>query len=213
MSMYPPVQRTMVRLLSPPRMSTYLAGCEDDVSRAVDLYRWNLDVSMAFFESLHYLEVAVRNRVDESLSAWVGPGTDWLDPASAIPLAPGTRARIAVARDRAARGGRPVAHGHVVAELTFGFWPSLLSDAYNRTLWQPALKAAFPRARRTDLRDRLLRAGTLRNRVAHHEPVFSLDLGSEHEQIITVAELVEPRLGWWIDATSRTDAVLRRRPA
>jgi len=59
--MYPPVRRTMVGLLSAPRMSTYLGACNDDVEDAVELYRWNLDISMALFESIHYLEVATRN--------------------------------------------------------------------------------------------------------------------------------------------------------
>ena len=69
MSIYPPVRRTMVGLLSQPRMSTYLGACAGDVSAAVDLYRWNMDVSMALFEAIHYLEVGVRNRADDALTA------------------------------------------------------------------------------------------------------------------------------------------------
>lgn len=212
MSMYPPVQRTMLGLLSRPRMSTYESACDGDVARAVDLYRWNLDVSMALFESIHYLEVALRNRVDEALAGLAGPAVDWLDAPPHVPLNAGTRKRIAVARAHAARGGREVTHGHVIAEITFGFWPYLFAENYNRGLWQPALRAAFPAATRSALHGGLTSIGVVRNRIAHHEPLISVDVAVEHARVLSTAELVEPRLGWWIDTTSRVDAVLRQRP-
>lgn len=213
MSMYSPVQRTMVGLLSRPRMSTYEHACGGDVAAAVDLYRWNLDVSMALFESIHYLEVAVRNRIDEALSQLAGPGADWLDAPPSVPLNPGTTTRIAQARKYAGRGRQTVTHGHVIAEITFGFWPYLFADNYNRTLWQPSLKAAFPGMQRSALHAGLTSVAGLRNRIAHHEPLIGLDVEAEYHSIIEVAEMVEARLGWWIDTTSRVDAVRRARPS
>jgi hypothetical protein len=62
----------MVGLLSAPRMSTYLTACNSDVEAAVELYRWNLDISMALFESIHYLEVATRNKIDVALTGLAG---------------------------------------------------------------------------------------------------------------------------------------------
>ncbi len=121
MSMYPPVQRTMVGLLSRPRMSTYEQASGGDVPAAVDLYRWNLDISMALFEAIHYLEVAVRNRIDDALTQRAGAGVDWLNSPPTVPLNGGTRARIARAREFASRNGRVPTHGHVIAEITFGF--------------------------------------------------------------------------------------------
>jgi hypothetical protein len=211
--MYPPVRRTMVGLLSAPRMSTYTRASGGDVEAAVDLYQWNLDVSMALFESIHYLEVAVRNRMDEALSRLAGPDADWLDAPPGIPLTPGTLARVAVARRNAGRPGREPTHGHVIAEITFGFWPYLLARNYSRTLWANALKGAFRPASRGDLHARLLAVADLRNRIGHHEPLIGLDTAAEYRRILTLAELVDPRLGWWIDTTSRVDAVNRRRPA
>jgi hypothetical protein len=194
-------------------MSTYLDATAGDVAAAVDLYRWNLDVSMALFESIHYLEVAVRNRIDEALSALVGPGQDWLDAPACVPLTPGTRDRVAAARRQARSGSGSPTHGHVIAAFTFGFWPYLLSQAYSRSLWSPALRQAFPRSRRAALHDALSRVSALRNRIAHHEPLLGLDLADEYAHLLGVAEQVEPRLGWWIDSTSRLDTILRRRPA
>lgn len=212
MSMYPPVRRTMVGLLSAPRMSTYLSACGSDVERAVELYRWNLDISMALFESIHYLEVAARNRIDGALTALAGPGYDWLDAPPNVPLNAGTQQRIGLARSYAGRNGRTPTHGHVIAEITFGFWPYLFASNYNSTLWAPALKAAFPAATRADLQNRLKNVADLRNRIGHHEPLIALDTASEYEHVLELAELVEPRLGWWIDSTSRVAAVNKQRP-
>ncbi|MFF1530660.1 hypothetical protein [Cellulomonas sp. NPDC058312] len=211
-SIYPPVRRTMIGLLSTPRMSTYQQACGGDVEAAVDLYRWNLDVSMALFESIHYLEVATRNRIDGALSTLAGAGNDWLDAPPSVPLTAGTRSRIALARSHAGRDGRTPTHGHVIAEITFGFWPYLFSAGYNLTLWAPALKGAFPTATRADLHSRLGRVADLRNRIGHHEPLIALDIATEYTRILELAELVETRLGWWIDSTSRVDAINRRRP-
>jgi hypothetical protein len=203
----------MLGLLSRPRMSTYEDVCDGDVAGAVELYRWNLDLSMALFESIHYLEVALRNRVDEALTALAGPGSDWLDAPASVPLNPGTTQRIAVARAHASRGGRVPTHGHVIAEISFGFWPYLFAANYNRTLWAPALKDAFAGSSRASLHDGLSGVGHLRNRIAHHEPLIGLDLAAEYERVLAVAERIDRRLGWWIDTTSRVDDVLRRRPA
>lgn len=213
MSSYPPVRRTMIGLLSAPRMSTYTQACAGDVEAAVELYRWNLDISMALFESIRYLEVGTRNRVDAALTDLAGPGSDWLDAPPAVPLNDGTRKRVAVARSRASRDGRTPTHGHVIAEITFGFWPYLFTSGYSATLWAPALKSAFPRASRADLNVRLSRVADLRNRIGHHEPLIALDVRAEYARVLELAELVEPRLGWWIDSTSRVDAVNRRRPS
>lgn len=212
MSMYPPVRRTMVGLLSQPRMSTYLAACGQDVPAAVDLYRWNLDISMALFETTHYLEVGLRNRVDEALTALAGAGQDWLDAPPTVPLNAGTQGVIRTARSHASRAGHVPTHGHVIAELTFGFWPYMFAANYNRTLWRPALKDAFPAATRVQMHDNLTEISAFRNRLAHHEPIFALDLPAKYELVLATAELVDSRLGWWIDATSRVDAVLRARP-
>ncbi|MEU4386270.1 hypothetical protein [Promicromonospora sp. NPDC023805] len=36
----------------------------------------------------------------------------------------------------------------------------------------------------------------LRNRIARHEPLLALDIAHEYHGISSLAELVEPRLGW-----------------
>lgn len=215
MSIYPPVRDEMIRLLSVPRLATYTAACDGDVKRALELYRWNLTVSTAFFESIHYFEVAFRNCVDGAVAAWVATGepevTSWFDD-STVPLSEGAWRQVQQAKERIVDAGQVVAHGRIVAELSLGFWEALLSDRYNRTIWATCLKDAFPGTRRQRLHDAVDQIRRLRNRIAHHEPLISRDLESDYELLLGTAERISPRLAWWIDATSRLADVLPERP-
>ena len=136
----------MRTLLSPARMAPYLTVAGDDWTDALALYDWNTCMGAAFFESIHYLEVGLRNALDRTACERLG--SSWLSPTSRL-LTPRSRQATSVAWGRA--GGSRAPHGKVVAELPFGFWWSLLADEHNRRLWQPALRFAFdgPGRRRT----------------------------------------------------------------
>ena len=43
------------------RLHPYLVACSGDAGAALRLYGWNCEISGAFFESLHYIEVGLRN--------------------------------------------------------------------------------------------------------------------------------------------------------
>ena len=49
------------------RMATYLGSAHNDVARALDLYRWNLQLGAAFQEVLAVTEITLRNAVDHAL--------------------------------------------------------------------------------------------------------------------------------------------------
>ena len=121
------------------------------------------------------------------------------------------RARIELTRD---------GHGHdphrVVAALSFGFWVSLLGRGgrgtdYERTLWRPALRDAFPHCSRLTRRQAhgpLNSLRSLRNRIAHHEPIFSRNLDEDHERILEISGWISPATRAWIEHHSRVPAVL-----
>lgn len=77
-------------------------------------------------------------------------------------------------------GSGPRPHeGRVVAELTFGFWRYLLIARYEHSLWNPAIRAKFSALghlsgtdSRRQVYDRVENLNYLRNRVAHHEPIY-----------------------------------------
>jgi hypothetical protein len=95
----------------------------------------------------------------------------------------------------------------------FGFWWSLLSDEYNRRLWQPALIHAFhgPVRRRT-LHGELNDLRLLRNRIAHHEPIHTRALDSDFARLLDVATRIAGALGTHIASTSRVPDLLANYP-
>lgn len=200
--------RTLEEVLSVARMSPYLMATDQDWGQALRLYEWNTRVSAAFFESVHYVEVGLRNALYEAALARFGPS--WLSASSTV-LTPRSRKAVAVALDHA--GGPSAPPGNLVAELPFGFWWSLLSDEYNRRLWQPALRNAFEgQVRRRKLHADLAELRLLRNRIAHHEPIHRRDVDEDFARVVRIAIRIADVLGRHIHATSRVQAVISERP-
>lgn len=199
---------SLALLLSPARMRPYLDATNDRWEEAIALYDWNASVSAAFFESLHYLEVGLRNALDQAVVEHVGIA--WLATTSPS-LTTRSRQIVALAQGRA--GGPDSSRGKLIAELPFGFWWSLLADEYNRRLWQPALRHAFdgPVRRRT-LHAELDEMRRLRNRIAHHEPVHARELRQDYARLLDTAGRVATALGDHIAKTSRVPQVLESKP-
>ena len=166
------------RTLSRGRISRYLAATGGNLDDALQLYEKNVAVSEALFGILHGLEVAVRNSLHHALSDDIGV-TDWYQNGLGLPF--GTYPQLSLTTpmrhmlEKARRNvgpGAPV--GKLIAELTFGFWPFLISGSYHN-LWIASSHNAFPHARipRSFVHTRLETIQRLRNRIAHHEPIMS----------------------------------------
>jgi hypothetical protein len=123
---------------------------------------------------------------------------------------------IDAAKHHLVANGRPETPGRVVAELPLGFWRFLLSGHYERSLWLPCLRGAFPgiegRGMRRDVHDAMRDLHLLRNRIAHHEPIHNRPLRMLHEQALTVAGWVCPVTRQWIADRSRVPALLSAPP-
>ena len=185
-------------------MAPYLRASGGEWGTALALYDANARVSAAFFESIHYLEVGLRNAINDAVTARLDP--EWLTTGSPV-LTANSRGVVATAQRHA--GGPDASRDKVIAELPFGFWWSLLADEYNRRLWQPALRHAFEGS----VRRRVLHAGLdevrrLRNRIAHHEPIHTRDLATDYRRVVDIANRVGPALGDHIAAISRVPALL-----
>lgn len=198
--------------LSPERMATYLRAASGDRESALRIYTWNTALSAAFYGPLQGLEVALRNAMHRELCAKYGP-VWYQEPGLA--LNPGHLHRISRAKKLLERGRYPTDSPHVVAALSFGFWVSLLGPGgrgfdYEKTLWRPALYKAFPHRRlsRRDAHKRLDYLRTLRNRIAHHEPIFKRDLHKDYQSILEVSGWICPHTRAWIEHHSRVNEVL-----
>ena len=205
--------------LSPERFATYQNAIGGDRERAMRLYTWNTGVSAAFYGPLQGLEVALRNAMHRELAKRYG--ADWYDnPACALDSH--TLNRIDKAKNSLKRGGYPVDPPHLVAELSFGFWVSMLGPGgrgsppgtrksnYEMTLWRPALHKAFPHVRigRAAAHRPLDFLRTFRNRIAHHEPIFDRHLKADYDSILAIAGWICPNTREWIAHHSRVTELL-----
>jgi hypothetical protein len=207
--------------LSPERMATYVQAAGGNREQALRLYTRNTAVSAAFYGPLQGLEVVLRNAMHRELSAVYG--LDWYDNLE-NELDAGALDRIENAKRTLAKGGYAIDPPHVVAELPFGFWVSLVSKGgrgpapkrekrrYDMAFWRRALYKAFPYARnsRPETHRPLDYLRTLRNRIAHHEPIFTRHLQADFESILDVTGWICPKTRLWIEHHSRVAELLGR---
>lgn len=198
-------------LIGSSRLAPYLASCGDDPAAAIRLYSWNIEASTAILGASAALEVGIRNAMHRELTTY-STRESWWD---SLPLRSNEddQIREAIKFLERRRGAGRWSSGHVVAELRASFWESLLVNRYHRSLWEPALKNAFPNftGRRGDLHERMERLRLLRNRAAHHEPVHARDLMVDHRYMCELGLYADADLATWISSTSRLPDVVAAR--
>jgi hypothetical protein len=176
------------RTITKERLTRYLGATGQDVSRALELYEYNVRLSEVLYGLLHGLEVTVRNAEHHALTASYGTPA-WYD---AVPLSPYWTDQLAKAKAKPGVAGKP---GKVVAELTFGFWIDLLQNSNHMSLWVGRkLHRAFPNARRRRavIHGRLKAIQLLRNRISHHEPILTAANALYNgDGVLTLPQLLE----------------------
>lgn len=201
--------------LSPERFAPYLRATGGDLTKAVRLYEWNLAVSGALYEALGILEVVLRNALSTQLAAHHGTLTGhWYDDPLGV-LSELAHQDIAAARHRVRKLRRPETPGRVVAELSFGFWKFLLAKRYEATLWTGYLRHAFPNLHpqsRATVYRALDQLHTVRNRVAHHEPIHGRDLTADTLAIYRLLDWIDRDVRAWAVTVSRLQPIIAARP-
>jgi hypothetical protein len=186
--------------LSAPRMGTYEQGVVAEADyipvAALELYDWNAQVAGAFMAPLHICEVVTRNAVSEALTAVYGAQWPWSRAFErSLPSSSGSYdPRRDLQRNRAAH---PTT-GKVIPELKFVFWQKMFTSRYDVRLWNPHLMRVLPNLDPTktiaqlrgEIYHDLEHVRLLRNRIAHHEPIFKRHLRSDLDK---VADLIRFR--------------------
>lgn len=200
---------SLVAALSPARFGTYHQAAGSDL-RALQLYAWNTSVSSAFYGPLQTFEVTLRNSVDRSISAT--HGERWFDGPTL--LRPSDHRLVGNVVQRIYDAGKQPAPGRVIAELGLGFWVGLFANAYDQTMWRSHLHRLFnPRIRdRRALHDSMDRLRTLRNRVAHHEPIFRRKLGDDYDRLLAIVGSLSYPTRLWLEHHSSVPAALSTPP-
>lgn len=234
--------------ISPARASRYLRSTVDpatgasDPAAAVALYEYNARLSTEAWSTIADVEVVLRNIIADAVAghhaslrskptyrwydspAWFGTGRWFTD--ETVNSINHTMRRV---KDPGP-GTRPrPGEGRVVAELTLGFWRYLLIARYEHSLWNPAIRARFPSLGHLSGSDsrkmvhlRMERLNYLRNRVAHHEPIYEPFSIPGHatpiDPVQTLAHAIElvswsnPDAATWIERRSSFVSVAARLP-
>jgi hypothetical protein len=206
------------------RLVHYVTECSSNQRRAIELYEWNAAISAAVWESLSYLEVALRNAIDREMQAIhlrKGRAGHWIfDDAREFgrdALGAGKHKQpyrdVATAIDRVRQNKQSLTPGQVISEISFGFWHQLVSKRQKR-IW-PDLAAAFPHSpnrNQATIHDPVERLRSIRNRIGHHHRIWSLDIAARYADILGVAGYIDPQLATWIDGRSRVHDTLAKRP-
>ena len=202
--------------VSERRLQSYEAATGGDPVRTLALYDWNLQISAAFFEDLATAEVVLRNAIDQRLRRRyqaVAAAQPWYDQ---MRLSDAARGKLDNAKQKILISGGQLDQDSVVAELTMGFWRFLLTSTYQSTVWPFVQNAFREQSGAAVARVRVdTKAGTLyglRNRVAHHEPVFNLNLPARHADLLEFTAWICPDTSAWIAGRSRFHQVLAIRP-
>ncbi len=212
--LWPPANIDVIEAsLSTDRLSTYMAETSGDKPAALRLYAWNTAVSGVFYAALQVLEISMRNSFHRELT--IAYGVNWYDEL-AVGLDNGANSKIDNAKRQLRQERLPVDSPHIIANLSFGFWVSLLGSGgrkgappnranYEMTLWRPALRHAYMNAtslnrRRAHRPVNYLRM--LRKRIAHHEPIFNRHLQKDLDSILEYTRwFCEPTHDWLHSAT------------
>lgn len=203
--------------LSPERLGPYLTDAvpAGDVSAALHLYAWNMELSSAFFELLGHVEVVMRNAMHTELTALSQAqfrSDNWFDQAGWF--TPEANRDIADAKDRLNREGKPITPGRLVAELNFGFWRYLLGKHYDSVLWRFAFVRSFPHSggRRANVYAVVEPMHRLRNRIAHHEPIHQRNHVDDHDNALQLVRWISADAQYWIEQHCRVHSVLAKKP-
>lgn len=213
--------------VSHARLQRYLPSGGSALDMVV-AYQWNAALSEALYPGLAAVEVTLRSAIHREMTAH--QGTEWwfrhlLEPGQLRDFG----SAYGYARDRQRKKQEPLTAGHIVAELKFSLWVTMLSQPYNQTIWTlnnaQLLHAVFPHLpptpnARDSLEKRYNGIRLLRNRVMHYEPVYLgmnlptrglVSIQTFHDEIIEAIGWVSPVIQASVLAVDRFDHVLNNK--
>lgn len=204
-------------VLSAPRFATYLGETGGDKEAALELYLWNLRLSAAFFVPLQICEVSVRNSIVAGIEKTYGANWPWERGFEISLRNPPTG--YSPRRDLLGLRGLSTA-GKIVAELKFVFWEKMLTSGHDGAIWNAHFRKVFPNTDpaktvqllRREGNDSLFAIRDLRNRIAHHEPIFRRPIQQEFDRIRSVIFWTDPIAAAWVDKVQTVTSLIAERP-
>lgn len=209
-----------VMCFSQPRVDRYhiaTGGLED---KTIQLYKLNLNISKSFHPLIGVLEVALRNKLNETIanhfadSNWILNQRNgfMIDPSLTFTYKKTGRTKtnrfflneVNRAEKRLQKSGTSVTSGKIISEQTLGFWTDFFEVHHYKLLQGIPIKvfSSLPSGYgRKQVNDELNKVRRFRNRINHNEPIcFSgntLDFTETlavYKSILTLLEWLDPKL-------------------
>lgn len=195
--------------LSLERFGRYLAWAQGDRGRAIEFYTLNTRISESLYTPLQSLEVSLRNRIHAVMTEALGD-EGWFYRTGVL-LNDRQPEQLAKAIEDLKAVNKTPTPGRTVAALSFGFWTAMFGPDYEG-LWRATLRriASKPDGtglRRKDFSGPLTPIRTIRNRIAHHEPIIMWDLRKHHKKMVELTRWLSPAAAAWCKENDRFDEV------
>ena len=204
--------KDLINALSRERLTKYLAECGDDEERAIRLYSWNTHISAMFYPPLHGLEIALRNAIHQQLQR--DYGKKWYDSDFISEYGETEIEKTKTRLKGKSRGKVEITASDVISNMSLGFWVSLFDKNYEM-FWRKSLHKIFQSddslGTKWAVYSKLKRLRELRNRIAHHEPIFRLDLEERLEFILQLTDAISPAMSAWVRQYDVSD-ILKEKP-
>ena len=174
------------------RLATYRQAVESD-AEALALYGLNARLPGLLLETVGGFEIVLRNAVSDVLADHF-QRSDWYRArAFTKELDIHRRRNIRDARKNLQERGRGVDADRVVTERNFHFWVALHERKYRIQFWVPFLRKIWPDGQDPKrVHKDLSKVRDLRNRIAHHEPVFAPKWRECSDLILSRIEQLSP---------------------
>lgn len=201
-------------LFSELRVSKYLQACNGDAQGAIAFYKYNIQASQALYPLISVLEVALRNGIDRVLIKHFSD-SNWLltkqhefahhhnmvykDLQGKMHSDEFFAGKLKKTEAKLKYHGVTITHGKLLADLTFGFWVKFFDTSAIKLLRGAPLEAFInkPHKKLALVHSHLNAIVTLRNRIAHNEPIC---FNSNGNICLTTIESYETNiieaLGW-----------------
>jgi len=127
--------KNVISIFSENRLNAYKFSSDDDYSVLLERYSYNIKISQAFYPLLSILEIALRNKINEAIEKTLKP--NWLlKEINKQDILHNKEYQILIAaKNKLERINKSVTKGHLIAELSFGFWIHLCTKSYKTKLW------------------------------------------------------------------------------
>lgn len=165
--------------LSISRISTYRnevvakkgVSCDNSI---LSLYEWNANLSSSLLFPLHVYEVTLRNAISDAIS--LRYGDRWpVNPAFQNSLPQHYKTELTKVVGQNFQG-----LGKVLPELKLSWYEHMLTKRYHNRIWEKHIYTVFPNSiglppkeLRELIKNACLIVRRIRNRIAHHEPIFN----------------------------------------